>query len=1403
MSEYFSRGRSRLFFFFFNFFFWIKLRLWVCLPTFMVLSFLGIELSAQSINLNLQNIGVKDGLPHREVHDIIQDHQGFIWVGTKNGLGRYDGRGFRNFSLREGLETNHVDYILEDDLHRFWLFSISESGNRLVNLQLFDPESFQFFGLPEALGEELPVRSEDVILPGITGQHGGLIFGLRSGGLLKYHSQTGFKVLKVSLAREGLTPILELSDQSIWARDQNGKPVRVDDKGNLLNSLDHLGGINSDFLCIQFGSGSEDLVFFEVTSDTTLQEIRLHPDGTLSRRFLPFASALSRTTPFVFTSQRKRFNGQGFQIGFSNTIGPVFLNSQGEVFQLNAKQFEDILDMGIRCYLVDNSGQVWFGGNFGVRKVEAEENKFFQYLKNQKWTVGKEAHNSVRGITVKDNWLFANLPYKGLFKVSLTDNTEEPFIDNQVIRDGDFHYWGHALIPYEDDLLCGTYHLYQIDDSSGMERQLDFTKDWHTIREIWSIYPEKADKIWIGRAKGIQFFNPQTNTFSFPTWDLNEPDVSALQNAQVLAILPAEKERVWVCSGAGLYLVDPRKGPVSRYWMGGSEPFYIPATDVQHLHQDRDGTLWLGTAFGGLIHLDISSGSYRQYTEKDGFPNDNIYCVYEDNFENLWMGSDNGIIRLDKRTQAVKFYLPNDGINQAEFNRIAHYQTEDGQLFFGGLNGVTGFNPNDFSAIKDSCQAPLVVTRFRKFLGKDNELVDQTVQFADQQEIVLQPDDRFVSLEFALLDFFKSKQVLYAYFLEGVDKQWHVLDNNTLQLSGLPYGTHLLRVRAQSGKGEWTVDQLSIPIVVHRPFYLRWWFWGIFLLGLVFISVGYTQRRVAILKRRKLLLEREVARQTQQIQEDKQKIEKQAEALKELDRMKSRFFANISHELRTPLTLILGPLRSVMKRQSPDSQDLNQLRFVESSGKKLLNLINEILDLSKLDSGRMTLQEKQVDLWDELETWVTGFKVAAATKLVAVVYETNLKPGQTVLLDSKKLETIFNNLTSNALKFSPSSSTIQLKALKHGHLLHFSVQDEGPGIPPADQPKIFDRFFQSSHTQRPEGGGTGIGLSLSRDLAELMGGKLSVESEVGQGATFFLDIPCKTPKLTSQIETLEGGPEVVQVEPEVVERGRSGHVNLPSRFRVLVVEDNGDLRTYLSQLLSGKYQVTTAEDGQEAWDWLSSTENANQVDLILSDIMMPRMDGFELLERIKAKENLRIKPVVMLTARADIKDKLSALRIGVDAYLLKPFLEEELMVRIENLLTNYRERLLFSQEGPENLPLIEDVKIPQVSQTDQKWLEKLEKVTLEHMNDPDFNLDQLSSLMITSRRTMTRKVKELTGITANGYLRQVRLEEARRRLEIGQVDTIKALCLEVGFRDTAYFSKLFKQQFGKTPTEYE
>lgn len=1339
------------------------------LPVLLALVF-ALPLAAQEYIAKVEHYGVEQGLSHREVNHIYQDSRGFVWIGTPNGLNRFDGYSFRLYTKeKDGLLFNDVQCISEDAEGWLWLV-----GPYYIDaICLFHPERGEVLSFEQKFGRGYPAFNNKNPISNIlrTDDQALWISPGSSKTLYRYHPATGLQAIPL-VEIDYFNPVFSSPSKTIWGGASNYSIVELDLQGKVLQRIEQTS------LYGEWAISENGILAIDMRREKGWR-FRLFDLNGLQK---PLNKAVFSRYRDPYPALIFPFENEGLMVVHDHLVDPV-----GSVLASWEFPQHDRNNFLWRAFMQDREGRIWLGDDFGFYILQIKKNRFQRYFYQKGVKPGEG--NSFRGILATPEKLYGNLEKSSLYELDLRSGQSRslPFVSSG---------WGHFALAWGNngELLSGAPGLfYRL--RAGAERGESITTGQVSA---WAICQDRSGRYWIGSdGKGL-YTCPSDAKAAEPYTQYNAFD--ALGEAFIVHIEQTMSGSLWVCANNGFYKIDLQKGVMARYWSGGTGEYYLPADNFYHFHLDADGVFWFGTTSGLLRTSSKTDAGGDQapawdtrlgkvFTRADGLSNDVIYAVYEDGQDRLWMSTNHGIIRFEKKTGLSKTYLTVDGITDPEFNRTAHFHAKNGAIYFGSLNGITAFRPADFYERQDSLSnRPLEITAFQQFDGKTNRLIDRTSEILHSREIILRPDDRFFNLELALLSYEEAHQIQYAWKIEGLDKDWHYQKERHLNYGGLPYGKYTLRIKAQAADGQWSGRELAITIRALRPWYLQAWFLilaAVLAGGGIFVYIRWRSRQLIVEQKR---LEGLVAKATE-------RIEKQAKELRHLDEVKSRFFANVSHELRTPLSLLLGPIGSVLKRNNQDNQDFTLLKLAQMHGRQLLQLVNQILDLSKLESGKLELQESPTLLHPLLRRIVAAFESHAERKGIQFVFRYRTEKNLCLLLDALKLETILNNLLSNALKFTPEGGEIEVVADNLAHAMRIAVNDSGRGVHPDDLVKIFDRFYQSGQPDAPTEGGTGIGLALSRELIELMGGKIWAESAgLNRGSRFFIEFP-----LHEVLGKTAAAPEeepINAVDAEAVPALERLSQQEARAGTLLVVEDNVSLRDYLQLILSADYRILTAENGQEALHLMDTLHQARTLpDLIISDIMMPVMDGFQLLERLKKDPHFRPIPVVMLTARADAQDKLRALRIGVDDYLLKPFEEEELRVRIDTLLERYRERRqLPSETLHEEIP-------PEHGENESAWLAELESLVSAEVQNDLLSVAWIADRMHLSERQFQRRLKQLTGLSPSAYLNEVRLQEARRLLEQGKVHSVKELAWAMSFRNEKYFAQIFRERFGKNPSE--
>lgn len=1331
----------------------------------------------------VQKIGVADGLSSENITQLIQDSRGFIWAGTTNGLNRYDGVEVKTYTQEEnGLCHNYIRFLTEDVHGNLWIGASNIGEN--YNYCIFNPIEERFYTLEEYLGRAIPFN---LSLTEVFYQNLGSILLVEriSSEWWQVYEYDGDKLRHIfdlspqkqknislsALFKSQKYPYTLLSRNWNWRnKEQTPLLLYLNEKGEV---------VERDSCPIRIVSNIDNQVCvlceWERIGDKFPSRFKI--DDKISAPFyIDTATYLAYRNEKIYAISLKYIK---------------IYSMQGQLLQdisVNLDLFGK--DRYVKV-LIDRAENIWISNyNRILYKVSVQKQHFQVALHN------KQRIRPIRGIVQTPN---KNL-YTGsvnFFSKKIAHQTEW---ETQLGGYESINYLGFLLDA--EDIWMGT-------EFSGLIHYHPISHTYHqylcdtsitSTPMMWKPYKDNFGTIWVGSSKGIFKLDKVKNKIiPFKNYGV----FKKLEQSSIYAFYK-NKSGTWLCTSSGLYLVDLEKEQILEHYHSEAKgDFYIPTSHIAHLHEDAAGVFWLATKGNGLIKWHPTTKKYQQFTQKNaGLSHNTLYSVYEDDFGNLWLSSDKGLLRFNKQSELIHVYLEENGLPHNEFNTIAHYQAEDGHLYFGSQNGMVYFHPKDFQA--EDAQAAFVITSLSKQQKNDDKISLYTAELLKESVIQLKPTDKSVTLKFALLDYQNPKANQYSYKIEGYDKEWkYQSESSILIINDLPYGKYILKLRAKSPNGKNWIDYPQVLYIeVLRPFYLQWWFLFFVVTAFVGAIYGLFRWRIRLLTQRQEELENTVAERTAKIEQDKKIIEEQAADLKVLDELKSRFFANISHELRTPLTLVLGPLSYLL--DNLDDMELEQLRkqltTMERNGKSLLQLIEEILDLAKLDAQKLTLDEEATPvglffnrIFAAFEPQFQQLGLSAELQIDAAIADLY------ILLDRNKIEKVLNNFLGNALKFTPRNGRISLKIIDKSTSIAMVVTDTGKGIHPKDLPYIFERFYQSKQVHAELYGGTGIGLALVQEFAGLMEAKIGVESTLGEGSSFYFELPKKIILPTLAVESLEHQSE--EAVEKIIEM-------VGTDFTILVVEDNEDMRQFICTLLEKRYKVLTAINGLEGLAQLKA--NQGNIHLIISDVMMPEMDGLTMLKQLKLADEWRGIPVVMLTALAAERDKLNALMMGVDDYLVKPFSVTELLARVQNLLFNYHQRKLWQTISPidekNNLNIAleeksEESESPSISKADLEWLNEVNEYIKNNIDD-DFDNINLALKFNVSQRQLERRLKKITGLSPAKFVKEIRLQLARNYMEDGKSLSVTEVAYTFGFKSVQTFSKAFIERFGKHPSEY-
>lgn len=1366
---------------------------------------------AQSINTNspyrvtVRHIGVDQGLPNRTVLHVGQDGDGFIWIGTIDDVYRFDGRQIVPLPALDS-SARHVrtiNLLISDQFGNLWLNGGGSGNERnqyvlLKGQKKLAPIQEAFKNAPFTNNRvNIFVSSPNNVLRYIRTKDGTIWRQVKSGTFkpvfrhpfLRNNFKDGF----CETARKTLLiAVPSGTDQSgtLTEVDSNGRVLRQRFMPKLMNPI--YQELDGTIYCNTYIDYARAAMLPKGEADVVLY--RLMPSGSLEKVFIPFTR--DNKDPVLNTLAKVNSSYDALH-GLFWLCGPNKLMAwhpqHGVVFDIRQTSFPSANIGEYRNVFVDRTGAVWISTLNGVVLLTLEDNHFRRllHLTEQNKTGEKLA---IRGMVQngRELWVNASKPYlvnleTGVGRPAFAASSHKLIYTLNLypaIRGPEGAIWasaGDIINVNPSDYRFETGKL-QLDNSS--------IALWHDGRK----------RIWVGHMRGLSVFDTETRQDQLFT---GYNQFKTLAESQVNGFFPDKRSgKVLLATNSGLYVLDTLKGVEARYSSAGNGKFRLPFDNITFVYPDSDqaDTYWLATRGGGLIRWHKRTGKTVVFTDKQGLSDNTLYAIYEDKYQRLWLPSNRGLMSFHRKTFQVQIYHTADGIADEEFNLLAHLRSNDGQLFFGGLNGVTAFYPDRIQPQKPVF-VPLLVTQYQKLNTETGAMVSHFADFEADHSIHLAPSDRLFSLSFSLLDFRQLGTNRLWYRIKDWQENWVMQEQLDLRINGLPAGEYTLEVRAQAGNGTWVSDIVSFPVVVDKPVYLRTWFLVLSLLLLIGGGQLLFRWRNRQLVADKIRLEQEVARRTAQIEhdkaiieQDKTIIEKQATDLRANDTLKSRFFANVSHEFRTPLTLLLGPIQH-LSRQVSETGARQLLQTMERNTQQLLTLVNDLLDLSRLDAGELMLNEKPGDLSLGITQVVANFMPAATYEGIDLRVTGADEPAW-MLLDLPRFETVLRNLLSNAVRYTQAGGSVTVRLVRGEGVVTVTVTDTGAGIHPDDLPFIFDRYFQTRQVDKPLRGGTGIGLALCREYCNLWGGNLTVHSELGEGSTFTITYPVR-PVSAPVAQVMTGSVAVASVLPMPESTGPAATTS--GQITVLVVDDHADLRFYIQTVLAPFYDIQTARNGKEALDWLKAQPENELPKLIVSDVMMPELDGLTMSKLLREDPVLRFIPIVLLTARADLDSRLQALQLGVADYLTKPFQEDELIARVRNLLVRGEEQANWHTYGADPGPDL-SVDVAESNQRPEaEWINTVQLIIKQELNSSLLNVRYLADAVGMSERQFYRQCKALTGMSPNQLIHEVRLQVAHELLQKNPEALVKSIALEVGYSKSSYFIQLYRERFGVPP----
>ncbi|UII24600.1 ATP-binding protein [Fulvivirga maritima] len=1336
-----------------------------------------------------ESLNANDGLTHGEVNCVFKDRNGFIWIGTGNGLNLYNGysvKVFRN-NPRDttSLRGNDIEAIFEDPDGKIWI----RTG---AGISIYDPEIEKFHNLAQADINKYHLPNSEV-LDISTFDNKAYWFVNRKGGITAYNTSD-------QQTTQLTSPKIATNDVACLRYSAHGDPWIMHTNG-VLQKLDH-----SSHEIVQTNKN----LFAQYANMDINYEFIVDSMGDLWIYLLGYGKGIYQYSPttedlvaYNRASERMKLNNDFVIDVVEESPGVIWVGTDHGGINIIDKKNKEITYMehhpevnnslahnSIYCLYKDRDGIIWVGTYKNGVNFYHKDIKRFRHYQNLISEPGSLPFDDVNRFVEDEKgniWIGTNgggLLYfdrhNNTFKQYKADPNDPESISSNVIVS--------MLLDKRNTLWVGTYfgglNTYNGDNFERFRHDSDNSTSI-SDDNIWELMEDSKGNIWVGTlSHGLDRYNPDDKTFEhFEVDTINNPN--SLHSNYILALEEDDQGNIWIGGGNGIDIFSPVSKDVKHIKSEPEDSVGLASNTIYCFHKDQKGHMWVGTQ-EGLHVYDEKHGLYQLFTTADGLPHNTIFTILEDDEQNLWVSTPNGLshIIIDENEVGLKTpkfinYDESDGLQSKVFNENAALKTHDGMLLFGGPNGFNIFNPADIDV---NTEIPEVVfTGFHLFNNKlevgqkknGRVLLNKALPFTD--EITLKHYENVFSIEFAALSFLHPGKNKYRYKLEGFDQQWRVTSSHRVTYTNLDPGNYTFRVLASNNDGVWNEKGASLHIKVRPPFWKTPWAYAAYaILVLAALYIG-----------RKIMLQRE--RIKFQIEQER----REARQMHELDLLKIRFFTNVSHEFRTPLSLILAPLEKLLSNGKDDMQS-RQLQMIHRNAKRLLNLVNQLLDFRKLEVDTIDLHPSEGNIIRFIEESVNSFSDLSENKNVELTFDSTTSDFF-ASFDMDKLEKVLFNLLSNAFKFTPEKGKVHVEVssfdsdggMEELKVLQIRVTDTGIGISKEQQNKIFTRFFRSDTPGSVLNQGSGIGLAITKEFVKIHGGTINVESELGKGTVFTVRIPVKVVKPTEQVEK-----QVEKANISDVIHGKASH-NQDTPL-VLLVEDNEDFRFYLKDNLGVHFKIIEAQNGKEGWQRALSA----LPDLIVSDLSMPEMNGMELCEKVKADTRTSHIPFVLLTAHSNNDKKLKGLNVGADDYITKPFNFEILLSRIKNLIQQ-RQAM---QEAYTKKISVETSEIDIVS-LDDKLIQEAIKVVEENISNPDLSVEMLSRELGMSRTHLYKKMVSLTGKTPVEFIRKIRLQRAAQFLRKSQL-TVAEVAYQVGFNNRKYFTKYFKMEYDVLPSTY-
>lgn len=1328
----------------------------ICLSTFYS--------TTNSQSIRFKNLNVEDGLSSNWAKCFLEDSRGFLWIGTSDGLNKYDGFEFETYKYKgendTSLNDNNINVIFEDQNKNLWV-----GTHRGINLYLRDQNRFMSIaGLENYVSDIFELPNGELLL----GSPGGLyLLNPKSLSVLQINQH-----LKIeNIAADSLGNIFMAGANGAYMFKASEIPNALFTPPSDENSI--LSGCFINSMLID----SQNRIWLGTSScGLTL----LLPDSThttfSSHKFKHHAELPESISKGAVLAIEEGAEGKiwlGLENGGLNILTPPKTKGDSSVFEHFTHSPVDKFSLSfnsIHSLYKDSKGIMWIGlYSNGVDFYHKHLFRFGHYYSVPEAANSLSSNSVNTFLELEDEILIGT--EKGLnsfnkhsedINLYLADaGNKDPLIVWSLLRDKKGRIW------------VGTWDngIIVYDPETG--EKINFRNDPdnpHSLgnNHVFGILEDSRGTIWVAcLGGGLNRYNPEKKNFK--RYQFGNP-VNSISNDWVITLLESSHDELWISTTRGLNVLNLQTGRFHTFWHDQNNPASISSDNAICLFEDSEKNIWIGTK-NGLNLFVRKDSSFIRYGMDERLPDNTINAIQEDASGNLWISSKKGLSKIVNATSCpqkptVQNFDIHDGLQGLEFNRRSALRTKEGHLFFGGMNGFNVFDPK---VITTETRHPSVA--FSDFLlfnksaeiGTPKSPLERHIN--ECRKVELEHYESVFTIKFSAPEYLHPQKVKYAYKLKGFDQHWTEADQSrSATYTNLNAGEYTFLVATSTGTDFNYDAAASVKITIHPP----WWLslpTKISYVILIVLTLYFFRRYtiISVNMKNKLWLDH--------LQKEKEE---------ELTQMKLQFFTNISHELRTPLTIILNPLNKLKEKW----HDSSEFQMVHHNFVKINRLVDQILNFRRIESGAMPVNKSPFDIIQSVKTIAENFAYQARAGKIDLFLQTSHSK-LLIIQDQEKTELILTNLISNALKFTPPKGEIHIETALNNETLILKVSDSGKGIPESEMEKIFDRFYSAGKTNSS----SGIGLNLVQRVAELLNGTISVESQPGLGSSFTVRL------LVSENEILEASPGSSLIMISKItspESTRPIIANPSENISVMVVDDDPEICATILESLKDWFYVTTETDAKEGLKQIKSVIP----DLVISDVMMPAINGFELCEEIKTDLRTSHIPVILLTADNSRSGRLEGFEYGADDYLCKPFEADILTSRIRNLIKQ-RERLKHTLIR-QDLTINTDSKI---RESERKFLQKVLDNIKEHFADPEFNANAVIEQSGMSRSVFYKKFKTVSNKSVNELIKQTRLHHASQLLAENNL-TISEVAYLCGFSDPSYFNRVFKEEFQVTPGEF-